>query len=384
MRHPAGHLYDVIIVGAGPAGATLGYELARKGVDVLILEKERLPRYKPCAGGITVKTLKLLDLDISPVTHQIVYGARVAYQGSKEFIKWYDKPLIYMVMRDEFDYFLIQRAQAAGAVVVDNQRVRQLRVNHEGVEVLTTHDIFKADILVGADGANSIVAKSLALTKDIELGIGIEAEISVPRERLVKWDSLMGLDLGHIPGGYGWIFPKKDHLSTGVGGSLCQAKRLKPGYQKVLSSQDLGDYEITKLRSHFLPVRRNGAAIQQERSLLLGDAAGLVDPLTGEGIYYAIKSAQIAAPIITHCLQAGIIDLEGYQEAVNKEIMPELKASQALLRLFSRFPGLCFDAVEGSERLWRASCRLLRGEESYISLKERLGSFQFLFDLLSK
>ena len=384
MRHPAGHLYDVIIVGAGPAGATLGYELAKKGVDVLILEKERLPRYKPCAGGITVKTLKLLDLDISPVTRQTVYGARVTYKNNREFTKWYDKPLIYMVMRDEFDYFLIQRAQEAGAVVADNQRVCQLQATHQGGEVLTTHDTFKAEILVGADGANSIVAKSLGLMKGIELGIGIEAEISVPRERLIKWDSLMGLDLGHIPGGYGWIFPKKDHLSIGIGGSLCQAKRLKPGYQKVLASQDMGDYEITKLRSHFLPVRKNGAAIQQERSLLLGDAAGLVDPLTGEGIYYAIRSAQIAAPIITHCLQAGTIDLKGYQDAVAKEIMPELKASQALLRLFIWFPELYFKAIGGSDRLWRASCRLLRGEVSYISLKERLGSFQFLFDLLSK
>jgi geranylgeranyl reductase family protein len=384
MRHPAKHLYDVIIVGAGPAGATLGYELARKGVDVLILEKERLPRYKPCAGGITVKTVKLLDLDISPVARQVTYGARVTYKDNREFTKWYDKPLIYMVMRDEFDYFLIQRAEEAGVVVADNQRVCQLQVNHEKVEVVTTHDTFKAEILVGADGANSIVAKSLGLRKGIELGIGIEAEISVPRERLIKWDSLMGLDLGHISGGYGWIFPKKDHLSIGIGGSLRQARRLKPGYQKVLASQDLGGYEITKLRSHFLPVRKNGMAIQQERSLLLGDAAGLVDPLTGEGIYYAIKSAQLAAPIITHCLQAGTIDLKGYQDAVAKEIMPELKASQALLRLFAWFPGLYFDAIEGSDRLWRASCHLLRGELSYISLKERLGSFQFLFDLLSK
>jgi geranylgeranyl reductase family protein len=384
MRHPAKHLCDVIIIGTGPAGTTLGYELARKGIGVLILEKERLPRYKPCAGGITVKTAKLLDLDLSPVAQQVTYGARVTCKDNREFTKWYDQPLIYMVMRDEFDYFLVQRAQEAGAVVADNQRVCQLQVNHKGVEVLTTHDTFKAEFLVGADGANSVVAKSLDLRKGIELGIGMEAEVSVPREKLIKWDSLMGLDLGHISGGYGWVFPKKDHLSIGVGGSLRQARRLKPAYQKVLASQDLGSYEIIQFRSHFLPVRKNGTAIQQERSLLLGDAAGLVDPLTGEGIYYAIKSARLAAPIITHCLQAGTIDLKDYQDTVAKEIMPELKASQALFRLFAWFPGLYFDAVEGSDRLWRASCRLLRGELSYISLKERLGPFQFLFDLLSK
>jgi flavin-dependent dehydrogenase len=124
--------------------------------------------------------------------------------------------------------------------------------------------------------------------------------------------------------------------------------------------------------------------MQRGRGLLLGDAAGLLDPLTGEGIYYAIKSAQIAAPIIGQCLQDGTIDLKGYQDAVVEEIMPELKAARSLARLFAWFPGLYFDAIEGSERLWRTSCRLLRGEESYISLRRRLGVFRPLFDLLGR
>jgi len=383
MRNCTKHLNDVIIVGAGPAGATLGYELARKGVDVLILEKERLPRYKPCAGAITVKAVNLLDLDISLVTHQIVYGARITYKGSKEFTKWYDKPLVYLVMRDEFDHLLIQRAQEAGAIVADNQRVCQLKVAAEGVEVLTTQDAFTAEILVGADGANSLVAKSLGLMKGVELGIGIEAEISVSNEELIKWNSLVGLDLGHMRGGYGWVFPKKDHLSIGVGGPLRQAKRLKPCYQRLLASQNLGSYEVIKLNSHFLPVFKKGMAIQQERSLLLGDAAALVDPFSGEGIYYAIKSAQIAAPIISQRLQ-GTIELKDYQDNVDKEIMPELKASRALSRLFIWFPWLYFNLVKRSDHLGRAFCRLIRGEESYISIKERLGALQFLFDLLSK
>jgi geranylgeranyl reductase family protein len=384
MRHSAKHLYDVIIVGAGPAGATLAYELTRKGVNALILEKERLPRYKACAGGITVKAAGLLDLDISPVTHHVTYGFRVTYKSKKEFTKWYDKPLIYMVMRDEFDHLLVQRAQATGAVIADNQRVSQLQVTSDGVEVLTDQDAFTAEILVGADGAGSIVAKNLGLMNGTELGIGVEAEISVSKEKLANWDSLTGLDLGHIRGGYGWIFPKKDHLSVGVGGSLRQAKRLKPYYQEMLASHNLGSHEITKPRSHFLPVRRNGTAIQCKRSLLLGDAAGLVDPFTGEGIYNAIKSAQMAAPIIIQSLQTNNIDLTGYQEAVDKELVPELIASRGFLKIYAWFPGLYFDAVKRSDRLWRAHCRILRGEESYISIKKRLGVFQFIFNLLSR
>lgn len=382
MKHSVRHLHDVIIVGAGPAGATLGYELTRKGVDVLILEKERLPRYKPCAGGITVKAANLLNLNISPVIHQVIYGVRVNYKN-KEFTKWYDKPLIYMVMRDDFDHLLVQRAQATGAVLAENQMVSQLQVTSEGVEVLTNQDVFTTKIVVGADGANSIVAKNLGLMNGTELGIGIEAEIAVSKEKLANWDSLTGLNLGHIRGGYGWVFPKKDHLSIGIGGSLRQAKRLKPCYQELLASHNLGSHEIIKLRSHFLPVRRKGMAIQRKRSLLLGDAAGLLDPLTGEGIYNAIRSSQISAPIIIQSLQTNNIDLKGYQEAVDKELMPELIASRALSRIFTWFPGLYFDAIKGSDRLWQASCRLLRGEESYISLKKRLGAFQFLFNLLS-
>ena len=104
-------------MGAGPAGATLGYELARRGVGVLILDKARLPRYKACAGGITVRTARLLDFDVESVAQRVVYGVRVVYKGKKEFTRWYDKPLIYTVMRDEFDYFLVKRAEEAGAVM---------------------------------------------------------------------------------------------------------------------------------------------------------------------------------------------------------------------------------------------------------------------------
>ena len=376
--------YDVIIVGAGPAGATMGYELARRGVEVLILDKARLPRYKACAGGVTVKTAKLLDFDIESVAQQVVYGVRVVYKGKKEFTRWYDQPLIYTVMRDEFDHFLVKRAEEAGAAVADGERVCRVKASDGGVEVETGDGVFTAEIVAGADGADGVVGGSLGLTEGIQFGMGMETEISVPHEGLAKWDALMGLDLGNVRGGYGWVFPKKGCLSVGVGGPLRQVRKLKRGYQKVLSSHQLEGYEATRLRSHLLPVARKGVVIQRDRGLLLGDAAGLLDPLTGEGIYYAISSAQIAAPIIGQSLQNGTIDLSGYQYAVGKEIMPELRAARALARIFTWFPGLYFNAIEGSNRLWRASCRLLRGEESYVSLKRRLGVFQFAFDLLSR
>ena len=383
MSDPSSLSHDVIVVGAGPAGATLAYELSRKGMDVLILEKERLPRYKACAGGITVKTASLLGFDFSSVTKDTVRGAKVAYGGRHSFTKSYPQPLIHMVMRDEFDQLLVQRAREAGAALADNERVRKVEIAEQAVRVETANRVFTAQIVVGADGARSIVAANVELMRDIDLGIGMEAEISVPGQRLVQWESLMGLDLGHMRGGYGWVFPKKDHLSVGVGSPLRRARRLKSAYQAVLKAHGLNDCSATRIRSHWLPVRRKGMAIQSGRCLLLGDAAGLVDPVTGEGIHNAVRSARIAAPVIEDYLQGSSANLKEYEAAVDKQIMPELRAARALARAFAWFPGLVFDAVESSDRLWNACCRLLRGEDTYITLKRRLGPAQVLLDMLS-
>ncbi len=381
--HATNRSRDVIVVGAGPAGATLAYDLSRSGVDVLVLERERLPRYKACAGGITVKTASLLGIDFSSVTRDVVRGARIVYNSRHSFTKSYSQPLIYMVMRDEFDHLLMQRAQEAGAALVDNDKVLQVEITEQAVKVVTAKGAYTAQVVVGADGARSVVAANTGLMRQIDLGIGMEAEISVPDKRLVQWENLMGLDIGHVRGGYGWVFPKGDHLSVGAGIQLRQARRLKSGYQAVLKSHGLMNCSATRIRSHWLPVRRKGMAIHSGRCLLLGDAAGLVDPVTGEGIHNAVRSARIAAPVIESYLKGSSANLQEYETAVDKQIMPELKAARALARGFAWFPGLVFNAVGSSDRLWNACCRLLRGEDTYITLKRRLGPAQAIFDLMS-
>lgn len=351
--------YDIIIVGAGPAGATLGYELGRRGLAVLILEKEKLPRGKPCAGGITFRAANLLDFDISAVTEGIAYGARIMYQLSDECIKRHKEPLIYMVMRSKFDHFLVQKAQEAGAAVIDGVRADQLEITASRVKVVTPEGPFTAEILAGADGAKGMVAKKLGLMRDVELDLGLEAEVSVAEDKLADWDSLIGLDLGQIPGGYGWVFPKKDHLSVGVEGPVHLSKRFKPYLERLL--QHLGNYQVTDFKGHLMPMRRRGMAIQRGNVLLLGDAAGLIHPLSGEGIYYAIKSAQLAAPVIASALRSGTINLKDYQEAVDTQLMPSLELGRVLLKLFTRSPRSYFDLVKRSDLIWWHACRVLVG-----------------------
>ena len=377
MKPQANNSYSVIIVGAGPAGTTLGYELARQGIDVLILEKAKLPRYKTCAGGITTKTYNLLGINIDSLLCNKIYGARITYKFGNEFVKRYHEPLTYMVMRDEFDYLLTQQAQEAGAVVIDTQRVSSIEILFDHARVTTDTDIYKGKILVGADGANSVVAKKLDLTKGLEFLVGMEAKVTVSNNTMNQWDSYIGMDLGCIRKGYSWVFPKKEHLSIGIVGPLAQTKRMKAICQNYIDSLNLGSYQINNFRGHFLPTRRDTSPIQRERSLLLGDAAGLVDPLSGEGIYYAIKSAQLAAPVIAQNLRNNTTDLQKYQQMVNSEISPELKVAHTLWKLFSWFPRPCFSCLRRSDRLWESSCRLVRGEKSYVSIKNKLGLFKF-------
>ncbi len=120
--------YDVAVVGAGPAGATAARELARAGHTVLLLERQRIPRYKTCAGGVTVRAAKLLDFDISSVVERVVHGGRISYKLQRPIERRYPEPVCYMVMRDRFDGFLARKAGEAGAHLAEGVRVASVTV----------------------------------------------------------------------------------------------------------------------------------------------------------------------------------------------------------------------------------------------------------------
>ena len=302
--------YDIIIVGAGPAGITLAYELGKRGIGVLVLEKEKLPRYKCCAGAVTSKAAKLLNFDISEVVEDVIYEVNFTFNLGSSYLGQYSQPLIYTVMRDAFDYFLVKKAQQLGAALMDRQKVTQVQVSGDWVEISTADNTFRSRLVVGADGAYSVVARELGMGRSMEYATGIESEIVVPEEELAKWKSRAQIDLGCIPGGYAWVFPKRNHLSVGVGCLASKARDLHAHHQKFLNSLSMGSYTIARSSSHLIPTCTKGRLIWQDRALLLGDAAGLTDPLAGEGIYNAIQSAQLAAPVIEGSLVRGKVGLQ--------------------------------------------------------------------------
>ena len=374
--------YDVIIVGAGPAGATLAYELAKRGIGVLVLEKEKLPRYKCCAGGVTGKAAKLLDFDISEVAEDVIYEVSFTFNLGSPCLRQHRQPLIYTVMRDVFDHFLVKRAQQQGAVLMDGQKVAQIRVSADWVEISTADNVFRSRLVVGADGAYSVVARELGMGSSIEYNTGIESEIAVSDEELTKWKSRVQMDLGCIPKGYAWVFPKRNHLSIGVGCPASKARHLNHHHQKFLNSLCIGSYTTAKSSSHLIPTCTKGRIVWQDKALLLGDAAGFADPLTGEGIYNAILSAQLAAPVIETSLAHDKVKLEDYQEAVDEKIMSELRIARTLSKFFIRLPHLAFRMLNQSDGVWRTGYNLMLGETNYAAIKERNGGFKGIFSRL--
>jgi geranylgeranyl reductase family protein len=373
---------DVVIVGGGPAGAILAYELARKGITVWLLEKEKLPRYKCCAGGVTSRAAGLLDFDISEVAEDVIHEVSFAFNLGNAYLRRSDQPVMYTVMRDSFDHSLVERAQRLGALLMDGQKVTLVQTCGDWVEISTADNVFRSRLVIGADGGHSTVARELDMRRNIEYLTAIESEIAVPVQELAKWKARAHLDLGCIPGGYAWVFPKRDHLSVGAGCGASRVRHLNAHYQRFLDSLNVGSYAVASSGSHLIPTRTTGSLVWQNRALLLGDAAGLCDPLTGEGIYYAIRSAQLAAQVVEDCLTNDRAELESYQDAVDREILSELRIARVLSRLFVRLPHLAFRMLKQSDRAWETECGLLSGELKYSNIKDRAGGFKGIFKRL--
>ena len=321
-----------------------------------------------------------MDFPISPIVERVISRASITYRLGGAFTRSFPQPFTYMTMRDKFDNLLAQRALSAGADLMDGFQVSGIELDG-GARVYGQRDTITGRVLVGADGANSVVAHRLGLLQGAEIGVGLESEVYPEPKYLEPWKSIASLDFGTIRGGYMWVFPKEDHLSIGVAGFRSFGPRLRSLLANYIQTLQLGNYVQRLTRGHRLPRRRRGMPIQSGNALLVGDAAGLMDYWTGEGIYYALRSAQLAAPAIFDYLDGRTPDLGAYENSVDQELMPELQIARTMARIGVWFPKLTYTLMKNSDGAWNAGCRLLRAEKSYQDFRGKLGPFAFLFDI---
>jgi geranylgeranyl reductase family protein len=373
--------YDIIVAGLGPGGATAAHELSRAGFNVLAIDKKTFPRYKPCGGGLSARIHKLLSPDFQSTVERTIKGIRFLYPGRGDFALHTQEPIAYMVTRERFDHFLVQKAKSTGVESRENETILNIEEGPENVKVTTDAGQYQAKVMIGADGAHSLAARVLNPKFARRKILALEEEILQGNVQPSLVSDEVIIDLGSAPGGYAWSFPKSARLSIGIAGFTGQKKSLLQQFSTFKARQCIGSSLSGKpLMGHPLPLfEPRQFRLASSRILLVGDAANLVDPLLGEGIYYAIRSSQIAADTVVKVFRQGAINCTLYQACIQQEIYPEFRAAQKLARLSYAFPQLWYEAMRKYPEVTRRFYEILQGLESYpgflSKLKSELGKF---------
>src|SRR3989337_2467616 len=358
--------FDVIVAGSGPAGATSAYRLAKAGLSVRILEKDKLPRYKPCGGGISLKIDRILDIDIRDYIEAIVHGAYFSYGQKEGTHLMSEQPVAYMVMRDKLDAHLTYEAVRAGATLLTENKVQGRAAAKNGYEVVTKDSVVTGRYVVGADGVNGAGRRFISPDTVRTIAASIEAEIAVDQSVLDKHSNYVHIDFGVIPYGYAWVFPKKNMLSVGIAGFKGAVKRPKEFFDAFIKGHEsLSNISNLTYKGYPLPLFRNQQNLTKGGVILTGDAGNLVDPFFGEGIYYAIRSAQLAASVICDSIRNGSADLSRYDKLLSNEFYPEFRAAQKVSLFVYAFPRVWYDILTERTELAEKYFNVLRGNNSY-------------------
>ena len=355
----------MLVVGAGPAGSAAAIHLARGGARVLLADRARFPRDKPCGGGLTGRALKHAPCTVEPVVEHVVDRFRIRLRYGVSFARRHREPLILMTQRRRLDLHLAEQAAAVGAHFRYGVRVGDVELAENHVAARVGCDFVRADTLVGADGANGVVARAAGLGESIVHGVALEGNVSYKAIDPRRYEATAAIELGVVPGGYGWVFPKGDHANLGVGGWGSEGPRLRAHLARLAEAHGVALAELHDLRGHRLPMRPLGTRAARGRTLLVGDAAGLVDPLSGDGIYEAFVSAQLAAQAILDG------DLGAYADRLAAALDYHASASWAAKRALDRSAAACFWAAR-SPGVFGVVAGLLAGDVRHPGEASRL------------
>src|ERR1035437_862573 len=347
-------MYDLIIVGGGPSGASAGRAAGKKGLSTLLLEKEHFPRYKSCGGALSQYGLSCLDFSLPEYVVER-YISKVKIHFMDDFVEAeMEGNLALLISRTVFDYFLLEKAKETGIEIHTGERVLDCIEGKDFVEVRTTTNTYLGKFVLIAEGSNgSLKYKVRSKDKRTEYCLGLVSEITDEDEAIQsKYPGTLDIHFGIVQGGYGWIFPHVGYYSVGVMGMAEYFKNPKKVMLNFLEENGFtGNFPI---RSHIIPVGGIARKIINSRLLLSGDAAGFVEAFSGEGIAYGIKSGQLASETIAGIMMYGgkLNYIQKYESKCRQEFGNYLVSSLKLEKLMHRFPETSFKlAVSNREIL---------------------------------
>ncbi|MGB0891831.1 MAG: geranylgeranyl reductase family protein [Flavobacteriaceae bacterium] len=326
--------YDVAVIGSGPSGASTAFYLAQKGISTVIIEKETLPRYKTCGGGFVFRGRKELPIDISNVIEREFFTVD-ANVGNSSFSSTREKPVITMIMRDAFDELITKKATELGVTLLENHKLTGLDFLNEKVILQTSQGNLSSKFVIAADGVLSPTAKLAGWKEDTRKLIpALEYEVEVPAKDFERLSKSVRFDIDAAPNGYGWSFPKKNHLSLGILTTQKRKINLKEYYQKYLTQ--LGITEIISEQQHGfqIPVAPRTDGFTKNNVFLIGDAAGFAEPITAEGISNAILSGKLVAEALVESNLDFKTASTLYEEKLQQKLLPELHSGVYLAKYF--------------------------------------------------
>ena len=365
-------MHDCIIIGAGPAGATAAYNLAKQGRSVLVLDKGRFPRYKPCGGGVSPAIADWFDFDFTPVIKTTVSSVKYTWKfGDSVEIALEDVTPMWMVKRDEFDNFLIEKAIAKGAEFKDSTEVTGINLEEQQWQVSTEDGVFTSSYLIAADGANGPTAGWLGFKSPQKV---VAASLEVTTEVSEKRQNLAYFDFGSLKNGFMWSFPKQDSYS--FSGAFVRDHKGKSQEIKKQLTNFADKFGIELANSQYTESTLNlwqaDSPLHSDRALVVGEAGGIVDPLIGEGIRPAIFTGMKAAVAVSAALDGDDSALANYSEVIKTEWGSNLAKAQTVAGMFFRFPKIAYKLGVKNPAAGQMMGKILCGELSYSDVAEKV------------
>lgn len=379
--------YDVAVVGTGPAGIAAATRLAAAGIRTVILDKEAPPRYKTCGGGIVFRARRLMPVDLTPVAEATFRTAQVALLDSDlEISVTRDVPLVTMTMRAPLDALLLEHAVHHGAVlrarcaVVGLERERR-DGNTVAVNLETSQGQLRVAHVIAADGARASLARLAGWSETRTLIPALEAEIPLAGNGLSghALRETARFDFDIPPYGYGWVFPKRDHLSVGVLSVRQHRAGLPAVLGEYLARVGLGAPTTMEKHGFVIPVSPRTDGFARDRVYLTGDAAGFADPVTAEGISFSWRSGELAADaLLSNGLTTGPDDSpeDTYERLIAQHLLPELSASRHLAKLLYRPRMRTWAFRRFGHRLTETLADVFVGDRTYASLLSGLTTWK--------
>jgi geranylgeranyl reductase family protein len=358
--------WDVAVVGGGPAGLAAAITAARAGARVVLLERAEYPRYKTCGGGLIGASLNIASPWIDIPARNSVHTAIFTHDGKHEIVRHdQGRPLIEMVTREDFDDALHKAAAEAGATIKQGALARSIEQDDDRVAIrLAGGDTVTARVVVGADGSGGITSRHVGVEFD-QVDLGLELEIPVSGARADEWRDKVLLDWGPLPGSYGWVFPKGDTLTVGVIAARGQGEATRSYLKAFVTRLGLRDIEPVRDSGHLTRCRAAHSPLRKGRVIVAGDAGGLLEPWTREGISFALRSgrhAGTAAASAVTTAETGALD--AYHAALQRDLLPEMAAGRRLMAGFRRHPSAFHTAIRTAPG-WRAFIKLCRSEMTF-------------------